>query len=130
MNVPSIMAQYDNCIVNARDYNSPRKSDNISAYEQAKLILARFDDPIMLTEVNRGMFERLLRNYIVEICVDIARHDDRAALNALVDRGYINEGNLEGIIAEVGKLQDAAMTAHLLEVKRLRFNRAIMDFDL
>ena len=84
----------------------------------------------MLTEVNRGMFERLLRNYIVEICVDIARHDDRAALNALVDRGYINEGNLEGIIAEVGKLQDAAMTAHLLEVKRLRFNRAIMDFDL
>ena len=130
VNVPSIMAQYDNCIVNARDYNSPRKSDNISAYEQAKLILARFDDPIMLTEVNRGMFERLLRNYIVEICVDIARHDDRAALNALVDRGYINEGNLEGIIAEVGKLQDAAMTAHLLEVKRLRFNRAIMDFDL
>ncbi|MBR0405957.1 MAG: leucine-rich repeat domain-containing protein [Eggerthellaceae bacterium] len=130
VNVPNIMAQYDNCIVNARDYNAPRKPDNISAYEQAKLILARFEDPIMLTEVNRGMFERLLRNYIIEICVDIARHDDRAALNALVDRGYINEGNLEDIIAEVGKLQDAAMTAHLLEVKRLKFNRAIVDFDL
>ena len=130
VNVPGIMAQYDNCIVNARDYNAPRKSDNISAYEQVKLILARFDDPIMLTEVNRGMFERLLRNYIVEICVDIARHDDRVALDALVDRGFVNENNLEEIIAKVGRLQDAAMTAYLLEVKRLRFNKAIIDFDL
>lgn len=130
VNVPNIMAQFDNCIVNARDYNAPRNPDNISAYEQAKLILARFDDPIMLTEVNRGMFERLLRNYIGEICVDIARHDDRAALNALVERGYVNEGNLEDIIERVGRLQDAAMTAYLLEVKRLKFNRAVVDFDL
>ena len=130
VNVPGIMAQYDNCIVNARDYNAPRKSDNISAYEQAKLILARLEDPILLTDVNKGMFERLLRNYITEICVDIARHDDRIALNTLVDRGFINEDNLEEIIAKVGKLQDAAMTAYLLEVKRIRFNRAVVDFDL
>ena len=130
VNVPAIMAQYDNCIVSARDYNAPRSSDNISAYEQVKLILGRMDDPIMLTDVNRGMFERLLRNYIVEMCVDIARHDDRGALDELVNRGFINEGNLEDIIAAVGRLQDAAMTAHLLEVKRLRFNKAIIDFDL
>ena len=130
VNVPNIMAQYDNCIVNARDYNAPRNPDNISAYEQAKLILARFEDPIMLTEVNRGMFERLLRNHIGEICVDIARHDDREALNVLVERGYVNECNLEDIIAQVGRLQDAAMTAHLLEIKRLKFNRAVVDFDL
>ena len=130
VNVPSLMAQYDNCIVNARDYNAPRSTDNISAYEQVKLILARFEDPIMLTEVNRGMFERLLRNYIEEICVDIARHDDREAINSLVDRGFINEENLETIIARVSRLQDAAMTAYLLEVKRLRFNKAIVDFDL
>ena len=130
VNVPNLSAQYDNCIVNARDYNAPRSSDNISAYDQVKLILARFEDPIMLTDVNRSMFERLLRNHIVEICVDVSRHDDREALNALVDRGFINENNLEEIIVEVRKLQDAAMTAHLLEVKRLRFNRAAMDFDL
>ena len=130
VNVPAIMAQYDNCIVNARDYNSPMSSDNISAYEQAKLILGRMNDPIMLTDVNRGMFERLLRNYIGDICVDIARHDDREAMDELVDRGFVNEGNLEDIIARVGRLQDAAMTAHLLEVKRLRFNKAIIDFDL
>lgn len=130
VNVPNIMAQYDNCIVNARDYNAPRNPDNISAYEQVKLILARLEDPILLTQVNRGMFERLLRNYIDDICVDIARHDDRAALNMLIDRGFVNEDNLERIIAKVGKLQDAAMTAYLLEIKRLRFNSAIIDFDL
>ena len=130
VNVPAIMAQYDNCIVNARDYYAPMSSDNISAYEQAKLILGRMNDPIMLTDVNRGMFERLLRNYIGEICTDIARHDDRAAMDELVERGFINEDNLESIIARVGRLQDAAMTAYLLEVKRLRFNKAIIDFDL
>lgn len=130
VNVPAIMAQYDNCIVNARDYNAPRNSDNISAYEQIKLILGRMNDPIMLTDVNRGMFERLVRNHIDDICVDIARHDDRAAMDELVDRGFVNEGNLENIIAQVGRLQDAAMTAHLLEVKRMRFNKAIIDFDL
>ena len=130
VNVPAIMAQYDNCIVNARDYNSPMSSDNITAYEQAKLILGRMNDPIMLTDVNRGMFERLLRTYIGEICVDIARHDDREAMDELIDRGFVNEDNLESIITRVGRLQDAAMTAHLLEVKRLRFNKAIIDFDL
>lgn len=130
VNVPGVMAQYDICIVNARDYNAPRNPDNISAYEQAKLVLARLEDPIMLTPVNKSMFERLLRNYIDEICVDIARHDDREAINQLLDRGFVNESNLEEIIAKVGKLQDAAMTAYLLEVKRLRFNKAIMDFDL
>ena len=130
VNVPGIMAQYDNCIVNARDYNAPRNPDNISAYDQAKLILMRLSDPIMLTKVNRDMFERLLRNYIDEICVDIARHDDRDAMNDLVERGFVNENNLERIIEKVGKLQDAAMTAYLLEVKRIRFNRAVVDFDL
>lgn len=130
VNVPAIMAQYDNCIVSARDYNAPHSSDNISAYEQVKLVLGRMKDPILLTEVNRGMFMRLLRSHIVDMCVDIARHDDREAMDELIGRGFVNGDNLETIIEHVGRLQDAAMTAHLLEVKRLRFGRAVIDFDL
>jgi hypothetical protein len=130
VNVPAIMAQYDNCIAMARDYNAPMSSDNISAYEQVKLILGRMRDPILLTEVNRGTFVRLLRSHILDICVDIARHDDREAFNELVDRGFVNENNLDAIIDRVGRLQDAAMTAYLLEVKRMRFGQAAIDFDL
>ena len=84
----------------------------------------------MLSNVNRSLFDRLLKEHLVEICVDIARHDDRGAIEALIGYGYLNEDNLEEVIQAVGRLQDAAMTAYLLEVKRRRFNRRLFDFDL
>ena len=130
VNVPGMMAQYDNCVVNAHDYHSPRNPDSIPIYDQANMIVNRLKDPILLSRVNRSMYERLLRNYIVEICVDISRHDDRGLIDDLIEMGFVNESNLEGIISEVGRLQDAAMTGYLLEVKRRRYKRAIFDFDL
>ena len=130
VNVPGIMVQYDNSIASAHDYNSPRNRDSISIYEQVSKIIARLDDPILLTKTNRNLFERVLSWHIVEICVDIARNDDRYLIDRLLDFGYINEDNLEEIITAVNKLQDAAMTGYLLEAKRLRFNRSAFDFDL
>ena len=130
VNVPGIMAQYDNCIANAHDYNSPRNTDSIPIYDQVNRIVERLDDPIMLTAVNRSMFDRLLKSYIKEICVDIARHDDRMLVNKLVELGYINDANIESIISAVRSLQDAAMTGHLLEVRRRHFERVAFDYDL
>ena len=130
VNIPGIMAQYDNTVLHAHDYNSPKNPDSIPIYDQVKMILDRLDDPILLSSVNKNMYERLLRNYIEEICVDVARHDDREVIAKLVDLGYVNEENLERVIAAVGRLQDAAMTAFLLEVKRMRFSRNVFDFDL
>ena len=130
VNVPGIMAQYDNTLVQAHDYNSPKNPDSIPIYDQVKMVLARLDDPILLAPVNRNMYDRLLHNYIDEICVDVARHDDRAIMESLIELGYVHEGNLESIIEGVSRLQDAAMTGYLLEVKRRRFNRAVIDFDL
>ena len=130
VNVPGIMVQYDNAIASAHDYNSPRNSDSISAYEQAKKMIERLEDPILLTQTNRSLFDRVFRWNIVEICVDTARNDDRRLMERLFDFGYVNEDNLEEIIGEVSKLQDAAMTGYLLEMKRLRFKRSTFDFDL
>ena len=130
VNVPGIMAQYDNVLINAHNYNSLRTTDSIPIYDQVRKIIERLEDPILLSNVNRGMFERLLRNYIVDICVDVARHDDRIVISKLVEMGFVNADNLEEIIAAVGRLQDAAMTAYLLELKRRRFNQQIFDFDL
>ena len=130
VNVPGIMVQYDNSVASAHDYNSPRNKDSISIYEQVSKIVARLDDPILLTKTNRNLFERVLRWHIVEICVEIARNDDRYLVDRLIDLGYISEDNLEEIITAVNRLQDAAMTGYLLEVKRRRFNQSAFDFDL
>lgn len=130
VNVPGIIAQYDNSIASAHDYSSPHNPDSISVYEQTSKMIARLDDPIMLTNTNRNLFERVFSWHIVEICVDIARNDDRHLIDRLLDFGYINGDNLEEIITAVNKLQDAAMTGYLLEVKRRRFNRSAFDFDL
>lgn len=130
VNVPDVMGHYDNCVVNAHDYNPRPGSDSIGAYEQVVLVLDRLRDPVLLTGVNRSMYDRLLKLNIEAICVDIARHDDRQAVDALIDLGYLNEENLERVIAAVGQLQDAAMTAYLLEAKRRRFHRAAFDFEL
>lgn len=129
VNVPEIIRHYDNCLTNAHDYNA-RNSDGISAYEQVKLMMGRFKDPILLTQVNRSMFERMIREHLEEICVDVARHDDRSVIDDLCEFGYLNSDNLEGVIVAVGRLQDAAMTGYLLELKRQRFGRAAFDFDL
>lgn len=130
VNVEGMYAQYDNCVANAHDYNNPRNTDSISIYDQVRMILDRLNDPFLLTKVNRSMYDRMLRNYIDEICVDVARHDDREVMESLIEFGYVNDGNLERIIERVGRLQDAAMTGYLLEVKRRRFNKAVFDFDL
>ena len=130
VNVPGIIEQLDLCLVNARDYNAPGKSDNISAYAQAKFILDRLDDSVMLSAHTKSMMERLLRNNIEDICVDVALHDDRAVLGELVDRGFVNADNLEGVIERVGALRDAATSAFLLETKRERFSGTMFDYDL
>jgi hypothetical protein len=128
--LPDIMAQYDNCIVCSRDYHAPDSSDNASAYEQVKLILGRLNDSVLLTDTNRRRYHDLLERNIEEICVDIARHDDRKALEELANLGYLNEDNLEDVTIAVARLQDAATTGYLLEMKRLRFGRRAFDFDL
>ena len=129
VNVPDILKHYDNCLANAHDYHNRNETD-ASAYVQATLILGRLKDPFMLTQFNRSVFERILREYLVDICIDIARHDDREAINDLCDFGFLNADTIEDAIVAVGRLQDAAMSGYLLELKRKRFGRAAFDFDL
>ena len=54
----------------------------------------------------------------------------RRSIDALLDLGFLNEGNLYAVIEKVGAVQDAAMTGYLLEAKRQRFGGGGLDFDL
>lgn len=130
VNVPSIAEQLDICLANAHDYNSPDNPSNISAYEQARFILGRLEDPVMLTRGARDMMEFILRNHIQDICVDVALHDDRTVFDALIKQGYVNSENLDEVIERVTKLRDAVSTAYLLEAKRERFGKQKRDYDL
>ena len=128
VNVPDIFRHYDNCLAHAHDYNT--RDSATSAYEQVRLMLARLKDPIMLVPVNKSMFERMIREHLIDICVDVTRHDDRSVVDDLCDFGFLNRDNLEDVIVAVGRLQDAAMSGYLLELKRRRFGRTAFDFDL
>lgn len=124
-----LFEHYDNAIINGSSFDA--ESDRgLRTYDQAVRIAERLLDPVFLTPVNRSMCDRALRCGIGEICVDVARHDDRKTFDVLMDLGYLNADNVRAVIERVAALQDAAMTGYLLEARRLRFEQAAPDFDL
>ena len=130
LHMPDIMEQYDSFIAASRDYHAPGSSDNATAYEQVKLIVARLESSVLLSEASKRRYHAVLDNNLEEICVDIARHDDRVTMGQLADLGVLTAENLERVVEAVGTLQDAAMTGYLLEMKRVRFSQRTFDFDL
>lgn len=129
VDVEALFEHYDNSIVNASSFDA-RSNAGLDAYEQAVRIVERLRDPVFLTSVNRSLCDRVLGGNIEEICVAVAKHDDRVIIDALLDLGYLNEDNLYAVIDRVGAVQDASMTSYLLEVRRMRFSQAALDFDL
>ena len=92
--------------------------------------MERLADPVFMEPANRQLMRQIIESDLLEICADIARHDDRRAFDDLFDQGFLHGGNLDQIIDRVGLLQDASITGYLLEAKRQRFGIAAMDFDL
>ena len=129
VNVDEIARLCDKAILMCHNYARPDKGAP-SAYDQALLVMGRLADPILMRPSDRKLFAQLLEAHLVEICVDIARHDDRRALDQMADLGFLNADNIDAVVSAVGKLQDAAMTAHLLEMKRRRLNRDPFDFEI
>lgn len=126
----AIFKHYDNAIVNRSGFDAAEEGVQLGAYEQGKLIVERLCDPVHLTATNRGMMDSTLRGHLNEICIDIARHDDKSVIDGLLDLGYINSDTINGVIDAVGAVQDASITNYLLEQKRRRFGAATIDFDL
>ena len=59
----------------------------MSLYEQASRMLARLKKPVYLSDVNRDMCDQVLERGIESVCVEAARHDDRAMIDDLADAG-------------------------------------------
>ena len=70
------------------------------------------------------------RIFVIQSPEALAKADDRRSIDRLIDLGYITCENLTACIDRIGTVKDAAMTGYLLEVKRRRFGRVSMDFEL
>lgn len=125
-----VFKHYDTAIANRSGFDAAEEESRLSAYDQGRLIVDRLRDPVCMTSTNRGMMESALRGHLIEICVDVARHDDKDVIDGLLDLGYISDENINDVISAVGVVQDASITNHLLDQKRRRFGGATIDFDL
>ena len=131
VDVQSIMSHYDDAVGNVHDAGEgTRATLAVSLYEQMRRIVARMKDPVLLQPRYAQVYASILGAGIEGVCTEIARHDDRALLEDLADLGYLNAENLTRAVEAVGRLQDAAMTAYLLDLKRRRFAHAAPDFAL
>ena len=133
LDIERILKHYDDAIIYMSDFGNGVLREGAGShaqYVQAKSIIERLQDPVLMSDRARRLFERTVRGNITDICVAVARHDDREAVDALLDLGFLDEESLLAAIEVVGELKDAAMTGYLLEVKRLRFGGSAMDFDL
>lgn len=127
--VASIFDHYDNAIVTRSGFDAENE-DQLSAYEQGSRIVERLLDPICMTPNNQALMEASLRNHLIAVCIDAARHDDRTIFEGLLDLGFISEDNMSDIIEAVSGVQDASVTNYLLEQKQRRFGAAAIDFEL
>lgn len=126
LNPEAIFDHYDTSIINASSFDVLSEK-GLELYEQATRVIKRLKDPIFLSDVNRGMCDRILRNNVAEICVEMAKNDDRESIDDLVELGYLNEYNIEKVIDRVSAVQDASITGYLLELNRRRFTKDAFD---
>lgn len=126
-----IFKHYDSAIANMHEFDSlASTAEEFDVYGQAKLAIERLAEPVLMSSTNKIMLTQLLERNVIEVCEAIARHDDRAAIDSLLELGILNKDNLLEVIEAVTKFQDAAMTGYLLEIKRRLFQRSAVDFEL
>lgn len=126
-----IFKHYDSAIANMHEFDQQASgADDFDVYGQAKLAIERLSDPILMSSTNKIMLMQVLTKNLEEVCEAIARHDDRSLIDELIELDVLNKDNLLDVIDHIGKLQDAAMTGYLLEIKRRMFQSSAVDFDL
>ena len=124
-----MLARYDACVVNMHDFDA-KNSSPVDLYDQAIRIFARLKAPLFLSANTKSMYLQIIHDNLEDMCEAIARHDDRDSIDMLVDLGFLNTETMLSCIERISKLQDAAMTGYMLEIKRRLFDGDALDFDL
>ncbi len=132
LELPNLFENYDAAIMNVSSFNRATNDEEMGLYEQAKLMTARLKDPLFMTPANRQMITRAIEDRLVDICIALSSCGDRLALDDLANLGFLTEENIASVIDRIASVRDAAMTAHLLEMRRRWFGQCdeALDFSL
>ena len=128
VDVPMLYKYYDTVVCNSAGFG--KDNGGLKLHEQVERMLRRLEDPVYITSGLHSTLVSYLHNNILDVCEALAKADDRRSIDRLIDLGYITCENLTACIDRIGTVKDAAMTGYLLEVKRRRFGRVSMDFEL
>lgn len=128
MDVEMVFRGYDLTITNAAKFDAD--DEDLALYDQAKHLIGRMQNPIFLAPVHKDTIEKMFAFHLVDICIAIAKHDDRTAIDDLVELGYLNADNIYEVTDEIAKLQDAAMTGHMLRIIDERYGLDTKRFEL
>ena len=128
VDVPMLYKYYDTVVCNSAGFG--KDNGGLKLHEQVERMLRRLEDPVYITSGLHSTLVSYLHNNILDVCEALAKADDRRSIDCLIDLGYITCENLTACIDRIGTVKDAAMTGYLLEVKRRRFGRVSMDFEL
>lgn len=129
VDVEMVFRGYDLTITNAAKFDKD-EDDGIALYDQAKHLIGRMQNPIFLAPVHKDTINKMFEFHLADICVAIAKHDDRTAIDDLVGLGYLNKENITEVVDRVAELQDAAMTGHMLRIAHERFGLDEKRFEL
>lgn len=129
LDVEFVYRGYDLTITNAAKFDN-KSGDDLALYDQVRLLVERLEDPIFLRPVHQDTIDKMFTFNIVEICKAVARHDDRATIDKLLEMGYLNKENIYDVTDAVAELQDAAMTGHMLQIIRERFGMDTKRFEI
>lgn len=129
IDLESLFEKYDIVILSPASLSN-EGDQGMGLHEQALRIIARLKEPIFMSAVSKRLAHSFITRHLKDICIVLARHDDRGSLDDLIDLGFISSENVNEVIDALVGLQDAAITGHLLEAKRTRFTREATRFDI
>lgn len=130
VNVRTIFDHYDNAIVSRSGFDIATEAEQLSAYEQACLVLERLKDPVLISKTNLNLMESVMQKQLLEICIDTTRQDDKSLIADLFNLGYLNKENVPDVVEAINSMQDASMTNYILDENNRRFGAASIDFEL
>ncbi len=93
-------------------------------FERCSIMAERLACPICLSEKAENLFRETLGRTVREACAVFARHGYREGFARLVELGFLNEANIESVLAQLADIADAGLMAYLLELKRKSFSRS------
>ena len=99
-------------------------------YEAFCYMLARLNHPSYLDADMRETFTQAFRDHFFDACVALARHNDRARIDELVDVGIITESSIDHAVEAASTANSAPIMARLYELKRTRFKAAAQEYEL